>query len=137
MEYGQRSFSDCSYSYDLSHSLQYNLTPPKEIRENFEAANLDDEMRAKIATSVMGVKAHPNYKFVWNSHLLKPVEAIFHADWLIFIIHGFIGQSNISLFGKSFYLTLIARRSNKFAGTRFLKRGANFEVLYPSSSLLS
>ena len=77
----------------------------------------------------MGIKAHPNYKFVWNSYLLKPVESVFHSDWILFIIHGFIGQSNISIFGKSFYLTLIARRSNKFAGTRFLKRGANFEVV--------
>ena len=33
------------------------------------------------------------------------------------------------MYGKSIYLTLIARRSNKFAGTRFLKRGANCDVL--------
>lgn len=31
------------------------------------------------------------------------------------------------VFGRPVYLTLIARRSNKFAGTRFLKRGANCE----------
>ena len=35
-------------------------------------------------------------------------------------------QSNISVYGSPVLLTLIARRSNRFAGTRFLKRGANF-----------
>lgn len=35
---------------------------------------------------------------------------------------------DISVFGRCVYLALIARRSNHFAGTRFLKRGANHEV---------
>ena len=122
------AFSINSYSYDLSHTLQYNLTPPKEIRPTFEGVPLESENRGRAGEPVLGVKAHPNYKFVWNSFLLKPVESIFHSDWILFVIHGFVGQSNISLYGKSFYLTLIARRSNKFAGTRFLKRGANYEV---------
>ena len=118
-----------SYSYDLSHTLQYNLTPPKEIRTTFDGNVQAGEMTEKTADGcVLGVKAHPNYKFVWNSFLLKPVESVFHSDWIIYVIHGFMGQSNISIFGKSFYLTLIARRSNKFAGTRFLKRGANYDV---------
>lgn len=121
-------FLPFSYSYDLSHSLQYNLTPPKEIRPTFEGVPQDGEFRNVGRQSVLGVKAHPNYKFVWNSFLLKPVESVFHSDWILFVIHGFVGQSNISLYGKSLYLTLIARRSNKFAGTRFLKRGANYEV---------
>ena len=29
------------------------------------------------------------------------------------------------MYGRPLYLTLIARRSNEFAGTRFLKRGSN------------
>lgn len=89
---------------------------------------MEFESHTKGNDVVLGVKAHPNYKFVWNSFLLKPVESIFHSDWILFVVHGFVGQSNISLYGKSLYLTLIARRSNKFAGTRFLKRGANYEV---------
>ncbi|ONL94265.1 Phosphoinositide phosphatase SAC2 [Zea mays] len=36
-----------------------------------------------------------------------------------------IGQSRFSVSGKDFWLTLIARRSRHFAGTRFLKRGVN------------
>ena len=34
---------------------------------------------------------------------------------------------DISVFGRPIYLTMIARRSKEFAGTRFLKRGANDE----------
>lgn len=57
----------------------------------------------------------------------KEVKAELHPDWIIYVIHGFIGQANINVFGKSIYITLIARRSSKYAGTRFLKRGANFQ----------
>lgn len=44
---------------------------------------------------------------------------------------------DVCVYGKPLYVTLIARRSNKFAGTRFLKRGANDEVrsIGPSSKL--
>lgn len=106
------------------------MTVPKEIRTSFEGNIQAGEIQEKAnkVGQTLGVKAHPNYKFVWNSFLLKPVESVFHPDWIIYVVHGFIGQSNISIFGKSLYLTLIARRSNKFAGTRFLKRGANYEV---------
>ncbi len=50
-----------------------------------------------------------------------------HPDWYLNIIHGFIDQANISIYGTPVFLTLIARRSKLFAGTRFLKRGANFK----------
>lgn len=35
---------------------------------------------------------------------------------------------DISVFGRPIYLTLIARRSKNFAGTRYLKRGINDDV---------
>ena len=34
---------------------------------------------------------------------------------------------DIAVYGRCIYLTMIARRSKEFAGTRFLKRGANDE----------
>jgi len=37
-------------------------------------------------------------------------------------------MTDISVFGRSVYLTLVSRRSNQFAGTRFLKRGGNSSV---------
>jgi len=43
-----------------------------------------------------------------------------HANTL-----ALVWQSKLSVSGKDFWLTLIARRSRHFAGTRFLKRGVN------------
>lgn len=70
----------------------------------------------------------PNKIFVWNDYLLKDVREKLHPDWILNIMHGFISQSNVSIFGRPIYITLIARRSNRYAGTRFLKRGANKNV---------
>lgn len=75
-----------------------------------------------------GVHASPNRKFVWNNYLLSKMEGVVNNEWILHIMHGFISQSNVSIFGRPIYITLIARRSNKYAGTRFLKRGANKEV---------
>lgn len=170
-----------SYSYDLTHSLQYNMSPPTEIpldvllnfkgpsadvgemekAENFlnssEGSSKDaskDEKEASpqnkkggkageterkydgssnhsgassASTTFYGVRNRPNKKFIWNGYLLKPVENSLHPAWILPITHGFVAQSNISVYGRSFFLTLIARRSCCFAGTRFLKRGANYE----------
>lgn len=74
-----------------------------------------------------GIRTKPNRKFVWNTHLLNNVENELHPEWILYITHGFVDQSNVNVFGRSIYVTLIARRSSKYAGTRFLKRGANFQ----------
>ncbi|XP_050428288.1 polyphosphoinositide phosphatase isoform X2 [Adelges cooleyi] len=70
-------------------------------------------------------RSKPNKIFVWNDYLLKDVRDKLHPDWILNIMHGFISQTNLSIFGRPIYITLIARRSNRYAGTRFLKRGAN------------
>uniref|UniRef100_K1P4T1 Polyphosphoinositide phosphatase n=1 Tax=Magallana gigas TaxID=29159 RepID=K1P4T1_MAGGI len=101
-----------SYSYDLTHRLQYNMMPTLSTGHQTSAP-------------FYGVRTKPADKFVWNSYLLQKCREVVHPDWLLFLIHGFVDQKNINVYGKSVYLTLIARRSNKFAGTRFLKRGAN------------
>jgi len=41
---------------------------------------------------------------------------------------GVILQYNLNVFCRSIYLTLICRRSQRFSGTRFLKRGGNCKV---------
>lgn len=182
-----------SYSYDITHTLQYNMSSLKtklsilndsqeidqtkttpfwnpqftavenaevEVANNFldslrtgsenyshksgftESGTLDmsssgeslmwSELRSNDDLSAyprdfgqvhIGVKIKPQWRFVWNAFLLEPVDL--HPDWLLFITHGFVGQSNINVYGRSIYLTLIARRSARFAGTRFLKRGTN------------
>ena len=42
-----------------------------------------------------GVRTAPYWKYVWNEYLLKKAYADLHSDWLLYIIHGFIGQSSI------------------------------------------
>lgn len=166
-----------SYSYDITHTLQSNMTPPRTVipehekSENGEdlfdnednshhcsessfAVNNDVQSAADYfsvwsfgeqnSSEVLkddknkpndehpevlnyGVRNSPNYRFVWNNYLLSKVEESLHPDWILYVTHGFVGQSNISIFGRPVYITLIARRSNKYAGTRFLKRGANFQ----------
>lgn len=100
-----------SYSYDITRSLQHNI-----IRQR-ESLN-----RGKYSCG------HDfNSMFVWNNHLLKPAT---HAlkrphDWCLPIIHGFIDQAALDIFGRVVYITIIGRRSRFFAGARFLKRGIN------------
>ncbi|KAG5869516.1 hypothetical protein JTB14_035113, partial [Gonioctena quinquepunctata] len=134
-----------SYSYDLTHTLQHNLTHPKRFAPHADSDDIVCDFKNNIdslcssvvsqssnsdatETQHFGVRTQPHKKFVWNTHLLSDsVKAELHPDWIIHITHGFVGQSNINVFGKSIYVTLIARRSSRYAGTRFLKRGANFQ----------
>ena len=44
---------------------------------------------------VYGVKCEVTHKYVWNQHLLDDVKDVLHPDWLLYIIHGFIGQSSM------------------------------------------
>jgi len=65
-------------------------------------------------------------RFVWNDYLqYKLIVNNINHLWKLDIIHGYINQSCINFGVEKCYVTLIARRSNKFAGTRFLKRGCN------------
>lgn len=100
-----------SYSYNITRSLQHNITREREA--------LSQGQR------------HPepdlNDMFVWNHYLLGPalgaLKSTYH--WCLPIIHGFIDQSSLDIFGRRVYITVIARRSRFFAGARFLKRGVN------------
>lgn len=125
-----------SYSYDVSHSLQYNLTLLQSwsvcVESESGAAGRQDtfdifEEEGLPTQVVHGLSHEPYSKYVWNLRLLEKVKEIVHPDWLLYIIHGFCGQSKLLIYGRPVYVTLIARRSSRFAGTRFLKRGANCE----------
>ncbi|KAF0891299.1 hypothetical protein E2562_009474 [Oryza meyeriana var. granulata] len=64
--------------------------------------------------------------FVWNEFMTRAIRNhLKNTTWTVALIHGFFKQSKLSVSGKEFWLTLIARRSRHFAGTRFLKRGVN------------
>jgi len=100
-----------SYSYDMTHSLQHNIATQRE------AMNAGRHTAAQDFNSI----------FVWNDHLLQPaIAALKHPfDWCFPIIHGFIDQAALDIFGRAVYITIIGRRSRFFAGARFLKRGVN------------
>ncbi|KAF2721557.1 hypothetical protein K431DRAFT_320241 [Polychaeton citri CBS 116435] len=101
-----------SYSYDITHSLQHNIIRQREALANDKTSARNDDF---------------NSMFVWNHHLLKPGLSALRKpfDWCLPIIHGFIDQSSLDVFGRSVYITIIGRRSRFFAGARFLKRGVN------------
>lgn len=101
-----------SYSYDITRTLQHNITKERTALNNGQPCSVDDD---------------PNTMFVWNSHLLQPaVDALKDPfDWCRPIIHGYVDQASVSIYGRTAFITIIARRSRFFAGARFLKRGAN------------
>ncbi|KAK9316417.1 SacI homology domain-containing protein [Lipomyces starkeyi] len=104
-----------SYSYDLTHTLQRNLDRERQ--------------RVKLNAPPDDWKVYSDYNemFVWNHYLLKPAydSKLDVLTWCLPIIHGFIDQANISVYGHNVSIAIIARRSHYFAGARFLKRGAN------------
>ncbi|KAI1697183.1 sacI homology domain-containing protein [Ditylenchus destructor] len=103
-----------AYTYDLSHTLQENVLAEKNLSFNKNTYNFE---------TMAGEE-----KFVWNNFLLKPFRDNLVSDkWTLEIVHGYIGYHIVELPCAKLCLTLIARRSAEFAGTRFLKRGTNFK----------
>ncbi|KAJ5690624.1 Polyphosphoinositide phosphatase [Penicillium macrosclerotiorum] len=101
-----------SYSYDITRSLQHNICRERKAHQDGLPRSLSQDY---------------NTMFVWNHHLLAPaVDALKHPyEWCLPVIHGYVDQSKMSVYGRVVYITVIARRSRFFAGARFLKRGAN------------
>lgn len=134
-----------SYSYDLTHSLQYNLSPVRGVKYIQELLKSQEQFRKKARKvqhegdkndsggreeslknqDTILVKTKPLARFLWNSHLID--QEGLHDDWKIYLTHGFVAQANICVYSKPIYVTIIARRSRKYCGTRFLKRGLNLE----------
>ncbi|KAI5813000.1 SacI homology domain-containing protein [Pyronema omphalodes] len=101
-----------SYSYDITRTLQHNIIREREaLAKGFPHSDRHDY----------------NEMFAWNHYLLEPAKQTITNvyEWCMPIIHGFVDQANISVYGRTIYVTIIARRSRYFAGARFLKRGAN------------
>ncbi|KAI2802223.1 phosphatidylinositol-3,5-bisphosphate 5-phosphatase [Blomia tropicalis] len=130
---------DTSMFYDLSNTLQYNLSPiyltnVDQFKCGFGHTKTLWNMSEDFLNSADhndtfddgNVFINPNMKFVWNEYLLSPMTGA-HNDFFLYICHGFVSQAAMPITGRSLLLTLIARRSKKYAGTRYLKRGANCE----------
>ncbi|KAH9305546.1 hypothetical protein KI387_009950, partial [Taxus chinensis] len=91
-----------SYTYHVTRSLQKNLS--------------NDETE-KVLYETM---------FVWNEFLTRRIRnCLNNTLWTVALAYGFFKQAKLLISGKHFSLTLIARRSRHYAGTRYLKRGVN------------
>lgn len=101
-----------SYSYDITRTLQHNICRERKIGQDGHPQPFSQDYHSM---------------FIWNHHLLTPAyEAIKNPyEWCLPIIHGYVDQSKMSVYGRLVYITIMARRSRFFAGARFLKRGAN------------
>lgn len=109
-----------SYTYPLWHTLQHNVTLgiPVHLAAPSPSAPSLAHVHCPFTSKNM---------FVWNVFLATEYTGggVDVSRWFMPLIHGFFGQVTLSSFGKNVTLTLIARRSRYFAGTRFLKRGVN------------
>uniref|UniRef100_A0A6M2F457 SAC domain-containing protein n=1 Tax=Populus davidiana TaxID=266767 RepID=A0A6M2F457_9ROSI len=91
-----------SYSYHVMRSLQKNLC---------------DRETGQVLYETM---------FVWNEFLTRGIRNhLQNTLWTVALVYGFFKQAKLSVSGREFKLTLIARRSRHYAGTRYLKRGVN------------
>eukprot|EP00834_Sanchytrium_tribonematis_P006839 NODE_546_length_6213_cov_1.440301.p1 type:complete len:760 gc:universal NODE_546_length_6213_cov_1.440301:3536-1257(-) len=97
-----------SYSYNLSNTLQFNI------------------LNAHDSAYYPPVSKTWNSMFVWNQFLLQEVNGM-NDSFYTKVIYGFVDSSKIDVFGNCVFVVLIGRRSKKFAGTRFLKRGITNE----------
>ncbi|CAN6202219.1 unnamed protein product [Urochloa humidicola] len=93
-----------SHSYHIMRSFQKNFSDPKEGWELYDTM------------------------FVWNEFLTRGIRNILKTTlWTVALVYGFFKQDKLAICGKDIMLTLIARRSRHYAGTRYLKRGVNDE----------
>eukprot|EP00949_MAST-11_sp_MAST-11-sp1_P002156 g2156.t1 len=104
-----------SYGYDVTNTAQRNvkhalLLKPGTCRRSHGLSKCND-------------------KFVWNSSQLQELITCIGDSsslWVQPIVRGFFAQKLLrTVNSRNIRLTLIARRSRHFAGTRFLRRGIN------------
>ncbi|GAA5923006.1 SAC family polyphosphoinositide phosphatase [Sporobolomyces koalae] len=105
-----------SYTYDITNTLQKNLTRAKSAES--------DSLGEGVAR-----QSRWNDKFVWNHKLLVPMLQHLKSEspWVLPMIYGSVEQAKISVFGRTIYLCLIARRSRHFAGARYRRRGVTYD----------
>uniref|UniRef100_A0A164TL92 SAC domain-containing protein n=1 Tax=Daucus carota subsp. sativus TaxID=79200 RepID=A0A164TL92_DAUCS len=91
-----------SYSYNVMCSFQKNMC---------------DDVAETVLYETM---------FVWNEFLSRGIRNLVkNTLWTVALVYGFFKQTTHSFSGRDIKLTLIARRSRHYAGTRYLKRGVN------------
>ena len=97
-----------SYTYDITNSLQHNIL---------------------VHNSRPFPPPPPKSMYAWNHYQTRDLETATGANtsynWCLPIVFGAFLQRKVLLAGKELSITLLARRSRHFAGTRYLKRGVS------------
>ncbi|KAI9223099.1 SacI homology domain-containing protein [Blastocladiella britannica] len=136
-----------SASYDLTRSLQHNILIRAMRSSDGGIAGQPPLCHdcARVAAMAMGSADASMLRndgmFTWNAfHLaiaamglgIHPVTGMGQhgpisgpSPWFVPVIQGFVGQVRLMVMGRSIHVTLFARRSRKFAGARFLRRGVD------------
>ncbi|KAH9652901.1 phosphoinositide phosphatase SAC3 [Citrus sinensis] len=92
-----------SYSYHIMRSLQKNFY---------------DNQTGQVVYETM---------FVWNEFLTRGIRNhLQNTLWTVALVYGFFKQATLSVSGRDFKLTLIARRSRHYAGTRLMPTGVAY-----------
>lgn len=63
----------------------------------------------------------PLRRFSWNQNNLSKFHSVLESAgaWTVSLVHGFFEQIQFSALGRVLTLTLVARRSRDYAGTRY------------------
>jgi hypothetical protein len=136
-------FLSLDLTKDFYFSYTYDLTRPLQQQVVTRVGN--GRGRAQTAPSPPSPSLPPCSKFVWNQFLADefyggrvhtargssassgsaPARVPSSSCWTLVLANGFFRQVTASVFGQPLLLTLLARRSRFYAGTRYLKRGVN------------
>lgn len=87
-----------------------------------DSSKNDGKVNRSKSSSFQGI-------FTWNAFFAKPFVNAGFGHWVLSLVHGSVSQLRMAVvgFGRVVEVTLLARRSRFFAGTRFRKRGINYE----------
>ncbi|KAF8114273.1 hypothetical protein N665_0039s0037 [Sinapis alba] len=101
-----------------------------DLSKNFYFSNtyhLMYSLQKNICNTERG-KIHDDTMFVWNKYLTHGIRRILqNTVWTVSLVYGFFQQTKCLVSDEEFILTVIARRSRHYAGTRYLRRGVNDE----------
>ena len=91
-----------------------------------DSSNSSSSEEGEQKQSFKTLSEHYPYEsqFMWNRFLIKPFyNKLEDKRWIVPVIYGYCGSSNFSFEEHNCTICVIARRSRKYAGTRYMKRG--------------
>ncbi|CAH8390952.1 unnamed protein product [Eruca vesicaria subsp. sativa] len=122
--------SETRVANSLAERRYKNLLKMVDVRKNFYFSytyHLMYTLQKNVCNSERG-KIHDETMFVWNEYLTHGIRGILqNTVWTVSLVYGFFQQTKCSVSDEEFVLTVIARRSRLYAGTRYLRRGINDE----------